>query len=214
MSSQRQALAASVIQHLVDLAGGECSIDQEQIAALAESDREGSEILAGLYFLHQELIHREQERARAATAMEEALVRMSAQNKELEASREQLAALAADLSSPVIRVWEGCVMIPIVGMLDAERATAITERLLTTIVTEKASVAIVDITGMHEVAVDTADRLVSLMRAIRLLGARSILAGATATVALSFVQLGFDLADVTTVRNVQQALRIAMSLES
>jgi len=210
MSERADVLAERVVRHLVEIAGGECSITNAEIAALAEHDEATGEILAGLYFLHQELVHRESERNEALGAAELAVQQLSAQNVELETGRLRLAELAAALSTPVIPIWKGVVMVPVVGALDAERAAAMTERLLTAIVVEKATWAIVDITGMDEIASATAVRLVSMMRSIHLLGARAVLAGANASVALAIVRLRVDLPDITTVRNVEQALKLAM----
>jgi rsbT co-antagonist protein RsbR len=182
------------------------------VRAIAERGHQAkAEILSGLLYLHQDLIYRERERVRAETELTAVVERLSAQNEELEKNRQKLEALAAELSTPVIRVWEGVVMLPLVGVIDTERGAEIAEKLLTAVVEQKASYAILDITGVKTLDTDTADQFVRIVRAIELLGARAILAGASTSLALAITSLGIDLAGITTVRNLQQGLLLAMS---
>jgi rsbT co-antagonist protein RsbR len=210
MTVQTGDLAALVVKHLVEIVGGGCSITEEEIRALAAEDQPAAEILSGLLYLHQDLVYRENERLRAEAEAHALVDRLSAQNRELDTSREKLAALAAELSTPVIRVWEGVIMLPVVGGVDEARGAEITERLLTAVVAEKASVAIIDITGVLTIDTGSADQFVRMIRSIELLGAKAILAGARPSLALAITGLGVELAGITTVRNVQQALLVAM----
>src|SRR5262245_56590914 len=133
MVSSADEVASSVVKHLVDILGGSCAITEEQIAH-QHDDRAMAEILTGLLYLHQDLTHRAAERARAERELQDVVSRLAEQNQELEASRSRLAALAMELSTPVIRVWERIIMLPIVGSVDTERGVEITERLLTSVV--------------------------------------------------------------------------------
>src|SRR5262249_46972460 len=141
MAVSAEELVTAVVGHLREIRGGACSITQDRVERT--DDRAMAEMLGGLLDLHRELLRRESERSRSEAELNAVVERLEAQNKELEVGRASLAALAAELSTPVIRVWEGIIMLPLVGTVDAARGSEITERLLTAVVDEKASHAII-----------------------------------------------------------------------
>jgi rsbT co-antagonist protein RsbR len=211
MTADADDLAGMVVQHLVAIVSGNCTIVEEEIRTIAESgDQARAEILSGLLYLHQDLVHRERERLRAEGELTNVVERLSAQNEELERNRSQLEALAAELATPVIRVWDGVIMLPLVGNLDTQRGSEVAEKLLSAIVAEQAEYAILDITGVKSLDTEAADQFVRIVRSIELLGARAILAGVSPGLAVTITGLGVDLAGITTVRNLQQALLRAM----
>lgn len=114
------------------------------------------------------------------------------------------------MSAPIIQVWNDVLALPIVGKLDAVRAEDMTQRLLDAVVQSRSSYVILDLTGVEAVDEATADHLVRIIRAIQLLGARSIVTGIRPAVAQIFVSLGADLADTMTLSNLRDAIKVCM----
>ncbi|MBK8714384.1 MAG: STAS domain-containing protein [Deltaproteobacteria bacterium] len=111
------------------------------------------------------------------------------------------------LSTPIIDVWEGVVTLPLVGVIDTQRAVEMTERLLARIVESGARAVIIDLTGVEVVDTATADHLVRLTRAAGLLGARCFVTGIGPNIARTLVGMGVDLGGVRTMRTLKEALR-------
>jgi rsbT co-antagonist protein RsbR len=127
--------------------------------------------------------------------------------KKLEAQREEL----MELSTPVIDVWEGVLTVPILGSLDSERASRISESLLTQIVEEKAAVAIIDISGISAVDSAVADRLIRTAKAVRLVGAEAILTGVGVEIAQTIADLGIDMGSLKTMATLKDGLKYVIS---
>lgn len=111
------------------------------------------------------------------------------------------------LSSPIIQVWDNIITLPLIGVVDAERAAQIMDRLLAEVVRVGARFAILDLTGVETVDTTTADQLLRISRAVSLLGATALLCGVTSPVAQSLIALGVEISPFRTHRNLQQALR-------
>ncbi|MEM6989905.1 MAG: STAS domain-containing protein [Myxococcota bacterium] len=203
MPQSRDELAQTVVDYLVQMQQGNCSITEEQIEAEFETDNAMCQVLAGLLFMHQDLKLKDEKRRSA----EEQLVQ---RNAELERSRAELAAFAAELSTPIIRVWRGILMLPIVGSLDHRRAGEITDRLLNEVNAQSASHVILDLTGVLTVDTSTADQLVQIVGAVRLLGAHALIAGIQPEVSNALVALGLDLSRLHATRTTEDAVRIAL----
>lgn len=156
------------------------------------------------------------ERQEAKMALLERVQKASA----LEASRElsakqdlvhrQEQAILA-LSTPIIHVWDGVVVLPIIGPIDAGRAEILTQSLLDEVQRSGSSHAILDLTGASEVTTETAEHLLRVALAVRLLGAEVLLTGMRSGVAQTVVALGVDLGAIRTMRDLKQALRHALS---
>ena len=112
------------------------------------------------------------------------------------------------MSAPILHVGEGVLAVPVIGAVGAERALVMTTRLLDEIQSTGARHAIIDLTGVDAIDVETADHLIRLVGAVRLLGARVILSGLRGKVAQAIVTLGVDLSAVPTARTMQAALRL------
>ena len=115
-----------------------------------------------------------------------------------------------DLSTPVIKLWDGIVAVPLVGTLDSERTQVVMENLLQSIVEHEATVAIIDITGVPTVDTLVAQNLLKTMAAARLMGAECIISGIRPQIAQTIVHLGVDLGSVTTKATLADALRVAL----
>lgn len=162
---------------------------------------EGDEATRADLAVALEKLRREVEERRAA---EEAL-RQSEQEKLALIQQQQRTIVT--MSTPIIQVWEGVLSLPIVGALDARRASDIMQTLLQRIVQAGAQYAIIDLTGVESVDDLTAHHLVSITRAIGLLGARAVITGIQPSVAQAIVALGVDLASLDTVANLEEGLK-------
>ena len=116
-----------------------------------------------------------------------------------------------ELSTPVVRLWNGIIGVPLVGTLDSARTQVVMEALLQAIVDERASVAILDITGVPTVDTLVAQHLLKTVTATRLMGADCIISGIRPSTAQTIVQLGIDLTDITTRSTLADALETAIA---
>jgi rsbT co-antagonist protein RsbR len=117
-----------------------------------------------------------------------------------------------EIATPVIQVWPGVVAVPLIGTLDSQRAQQFTERLLERIVEMRASVALVDITGVPMMDTRTAQYLLEAISAVRLLGAQVILTGVRPAIAQTLVHLGIDLTSVATRPSLEAGLRLGLDM--
>lgn len=115
-----------------------------------------------------------------------------------------------ELSTPVIKLWDGVVAVPLIGTLDSARSQVVMENLLSTIVDQHASVAILDITGVPTVDSLVAQHLMKTVQAARLIGAECVLSGIRPAIAQTVVQLGIDLSGVVTRASLADALAYAL----
>jgi rsbT co-antagonist protein RsbR len=115
-----------------------------------------------------------------------------------------------ELSTPVLRLWEGIIALPLIGTLDSERAQVVMENLLERIVASGAHTAIIDITGVPTVDTLVAQHLLKTVAAARLMGARCILSGIRPQIAQTIVHLGIDLEAVPTRATLADAFLAAV----
>jgi rsbT co-antagonist protein RsbR len=122
--------------------------------------------------------------------------------------RQQLELL--ELSTPVIKLWEGVLAVPMIGTLDSNRTQLVMEALLQRIVDTESGLAIIDITGVPTVDTLVAQHLLKTVTAIRLMGAECIISGIRPQIAQTIVHLGIDLQGITTKATLADALAIAL----
>jgi rsbT co-antagonist protein RsbR len=115
-----------------------------------------------------------------------------------------------ELSTPVVKIWEGVVAVPLIGTLDSARTQVVMENLLTRIVDTGASVAIIDITGVPTVDTLVAQHLIKTVAAARLMGAECIISGIRPQIAQTMVHLGVMLENVTTKATLADAIAVAL----
>ncbi len=131
------------------------------------------------------------------------------------AAREQIIADQAmsmlELSTPVVRLWDGIIAVPLVGTLDSARTQVVMEKLLETLVTTGADHAVLDITGVPTVDTEVAQHLLKTVNAARLLGAECIVCGIRPQVAQTIVSLGIEFGDIATKATLADALSYALS---
>jgi len=115
-----------------------------------------------------------------------------------------------ELSTPVVKLWEGILALPLIGTLDSARTQVVMETLLQEIVESEATIAIIDITGVPTVDTLVAQHLLKTVAAARLMGADCIISGIRPQIAQTIVQLGLDLNEVTTKASMAAAFRLAL----
>jgi rsbT co-antagonist protein RsbR len=115
-----------------------------------------------------------------------------------------------ELSTPVVKLWEGVLAVPMIGTLDSSRTQLVMESLLQRIVETGSELAIIDITGVPTVDTLVAQHLLKTVTAIRLMGADCIVSGIRPQIAQTIVHLGIDLQGITTKATLADALRLAM----
>jgi PAS domain S-box-containing protein len=167
------------------------------VVVTALRDKDG--VLRGFGKVTRDLTERKQ--------AEEALAQKAAAEAVARRAQEIL-----DIATPVVQVWEGVILAPLIGPLDSQRTQQLMEKLLQGIVDTRSSVALVDITGVPTIDTQTARHLVEAIAAVRLLGADVILTGLRPTIAQTLVHLGIDLAGVNTRSSLAAGLRSAMEM--
>lgn len=115
-----------------------------------------------------------------------------------------------ELSTPVIKLWEGIVAVPLVGTLDSARTQVVMETLLQTLVDTESDVAIIDITGVPAVDTQVAQHLLKTVVAARLMGAQCIVSGIRPQIAQTIVALGIEFGDIVTKATLADALVLAL----
>ncbi|HTG56822.1 MAG TPA: STAS domain-containing protein [Niabella sp.] len=118
----------------------------------------------------------------------------------------------AEISTPVIRVWDGILALPIIGTLDSARTQVVMENLLQEIVESGSSIAILDISGVPAVDSLVAQHLIKTVSATRLMGAECIISGIRPEIAQTVVHLGIDLTNIITKSTLASALRTAFNM--
>ncbi len=130
------------------------------------------------------------------------------------AARERIiadqAASMMELSTPVVRLWDGIIAVPLVGTLDSARTQVVMEKLLETLVATGADHAVLDITGVPTVDTEVAQHLLKTVNAARLLGAECIVSGIRPQVAQTIVSLGIEFGDIATKATLADALAHAL----
>lgn len=130
------------------------------------------------------------------------------QSREAVIARQQQELM--ELSTPVVKLWEGILAMPLIGTLDSARTQVIMESLLRQVVESEATIAIIDITGVPTVDTLVAQHLLKTVAAARLMGADCIISGIRPQIAQTIVQLGVDLNEVTTKASMAAAFRLAL----
>jgi rsbT co-antagonist protein RsbR len=115
-----------------------------------------------------------------------------------------------ELSTPVVKLWEGVVAVPLVGTLDSARAQVVMERLLQTLVDTGSPYAIIDITGVPAVDTQVAQHILKTVVAARLMGADCIISGIRPQIAQTIVALGIEFGDIATKSSLADALRYVL----
>ena len=156
---------------------------------------------------------REQQFQEQAAALE--VRQLEGQLAELKAAFEEktrLLDLIREASTPIAPVYDGIIVVPLVGMFDAFRAQLLTEKLLEGVVLARAQVVLLDVSGVPVFDTEAAHHIVRTALAVRLLGTKLILVGLSPDIARTIIELGIDLAGLTTLGTLQDGLARAFAL--
>jgi PAS domain S-box-containing protein len=113
---------------------------------------------------------------------------------------------------PVVQLWDGIVLVPLIGTLDSQRTQQLMDRLLNRVMETSSPVAILDITGVPTIDTQTAQHLIEAISAVRLLGSEVVVTGVRPVIAQTLVHLGIDLTNVTTRSSLAAGLRMALDI--
>jgi anti-anti-sigma regulatory factor len=119
----------------------------------------------------------------------------------------------AKLSSPILEIWDGVILVPVIGKLDEARAAELTPPFLGAIQRSSADVAILDLTGVNASGVEVTESLQRIIQAAGLMGCRCILSGLRPAFAGSLAQNGADIGNTRVAGRLKDALRIAIQME-
>lgn len=184
-SQQQQAFWKSVNDSLSD-AYKKLAAFQEEVRTSREQLRQANELL--------------EEKVQERTA------ELRARLEQIEEQQETIRALF----TPIIQVWEQVLVLPIVGALDASRAAEMMEALLQAVVDSQCTFVILDLTGVKTVDADTADHLLRIDRAARLLGTQCLLSGLSPAVAQAMIALDIEMRDIVSFGKLSAALKFAL----
>jgi anti-anti-sigma regulatory factor/HAMP domain-containing protein len=187
------------------------------ISALAA----GTAAVAGGDLNHRVVVRGADELSHLAAAFNRMTEDLRAQRMEIEQQNDQLRqsletqsrlfVTVQQLSTPILPVADGVIVLPLVGHIDAQRAQDMTEALLQGVAAQRARVAILDITGIAAADTQVLGLLVGAMRGVELLGARSLLAGISAELAQQIAAQNLDFGDLRSYRDLRDAMRAALA---
>ncbi|MGB9791535.1 MAG: STAS domain-containing protein [Thermacetogeniaceae bacterium] len=126
----------------------------------------------------------------------------------------ELRDVLAELATPIIRLWQDVLLVPVIGTLDSQRAQSMAEKLLERTAATRARVVIVDVTGVPVIDTIVGGFLIEMFSAVKLLGSDVILTGIKPDIAHTLVKLGVDFNMVIIKRDLESALKYAISLSA
>jgi rsbT co-antagonist protein RsbR len=138
-------------------------------------------------------------RAKSAAELEQLSDRLST----IDAQKDAI----QNLSVPIIEVWTGVLCVPVVGVLDSQRAAELTNTLLLSVVAKRSKHVIVDVTGIEAMDTSSADHFLRIARSVTLLGAKCLLSGMHPNVARTIVHMGVELHGLQSHRTMRDALK-------
>lgn len=163
----------------------------------------GSEVIAGGDLSHRIRIDADNELGLLGAAFNDMVASIE---RSVELIRQQQASIA-ELSVPVIRVWKGVLVLPLIGVVDEDRGRRITETILPRVVEERAGHVFIDLTGVSVTGPEVIHTLLRITRAIGLLGAACTITGISPRIAGALVESDLELSGVRTAMNLEQGLR-------
>ncbi len=193
------------IDRIEDILASVAAGDMEaRIQTETEDDFSGIE--AAIDLLINDLTEELRQREKVQKELESKLEKIQEQQKTILQQQEDL----LELSSPVSKVWDNILILPVIGTLDSQRTQVMMENLLQKIVDTGCTISILDITGVPTVDTQVANHLLKTVTAARLLGAECIISGISPAIAQTIVHLGIDLSTIRTKATLQDAMIFAM----
>lgn len=201
MSRSKDELSLARIQELVELVMRLATGDFDARATVTDQGDELDGLAAGIHMLAEEISAKFAENERLVKTLEQTV-------KDLAKRHETIMAL----STPSMMVWQGILVVPLIGVMDSARAQKFTTELLNRISNSSVQVVIIDITGIAEMDLEMAKHLMQTFAAVGLLGSRCILTGLSASSARKVADLDIDLHSLTVRGNLHEGLSLAFSL--
>ncbi|WP_347841242.1 STAS domain-containing protein [uncultured Draconibacterium sp.] len=193
------------IEHIEDVLSSVAAGDLDvRIEAEIEDDLTGVE--EAINILIEDLTYELKQSKKMREELEEKLSKIEEQQKTIIRQQDDL----LELSSPVTKVWDNILILPVIGTLDSQRAQIMMENLLQKIVDTGCTMSILDITGVPTVDTQVANHLLKTVTSARLLGADCIISGISPAIAQTIVHLGIDLSVIRTKATLQDAMIYAM----
>lgn len=190
------------IEHILSsVAAGEL---EARIETSIEDDLTGVE--ESINILIDDLTYELKKSEKMKEELEEKLSKIQEQQNTIIRQQDDL----LELSSPVTKVWENILILPVIGTLDSQRTQVMMENLLQKIVKTGCTYSILDITGVPVVDTQVANHLLKTVASARLLGADCIISGISPAIAQTIVHLGIDLSAINTKATLQDAMIYAM----
>jgi rsbT co-antagonist protein RsbR len=134
------------------------------------------------------------------------------QRKEAEERIKRQAKEILEMATVIVQVWDGIILVPLIGMLDSDRTQQLMERLLQRLTETNSPVALIDITGVPTIDTQTAKHLIETIKAVRYIGSEVVLTGVRPAIAQTLVHLGIDLSGATTRSSLTAGLRVAFEI--
>lgn len=193
------------IEHIEEVLSSVAAGDLEiRIESEFEDDLSGIE--EAINILIDDLTYELKASINMQNELQEKLKKIQEQQKTIVQQQEDL----MELSSPVSKVWDNILILPVIGTLDSQRTQVMMENLLQKIVDTGCTMAILDITGVPTVDTQVANHLLKTVTSARLLGADCIISGISPAIAQTIVHLGIDLSAIRTKATLQDAMIYAM----
>ncbi len=207
-STEQSERLDRMIDMLTRLAGG----DLEARLPVTDSRDPLDTIAAALNMLAEELTAAIDSERLLRSNLERIVGERTEELQQKLATIEEQGRTILELSTPVLRIWDEILVQPLIGAVDADRARQIVSTLLSAVVENKASVVILDVTGVPFVDSEVAHHFLKTVSAVRLLGAKVILTGVSPANALTLTRLGIETEDLRTKGSLQEGLQLAMKM--
>lgn len=193
------------IDHIEDVLSSVAAGELDQrVESDVEDDLTGVE--EAINILIEDLTYELKQSKKMRSELEEKLAKIEEQQRTIFRQQEDL----LELSSPVSKVWDNILILPVIGTLDSQRTQIMMENLLQKIVDTGCTISILDITGVPTVDTQVANHLLKTVTSARLLGADCIISGISPAIAQTIVHLGIDLSAIKTKATLQDAMIYAM----
>ncbi|MDX8340817.1 STAS domain-containing protein [Draconibacterium sp. IB214405] len=193
------------IEHIEDVLSSVAAGDLDvRVETTIEDDLTGVE--EAINILIEDLTYELKQSKKMREELEEKLSKIEEQQNTILRQQDDL----LELSSPVTKVWDNILILPVIGTLDSQRAQIMMENLLHKIVETGCTISILDITGVPTVDTQVANHLLKTVTSARLLGADCIISGISPAIAQTIVHLGIDLSVIRTKATLQDAMIYSM----
>jgi methyl-accepting chemotaxis protein len=132
------------------------------------------------------------------------------QVREAELIREELNLALEEMSTPVMPIWDGILLLPLIGVVDSARTDKVVNKTLERINETRSKVFLLDISGVPAMDTAVANQLLKISKATRLMGCETVISGLSPAIARTMVELGVEVGEVRTTATLQQAFAIAL----